>query len=201
MIRRYNSGLGLALLVLIALPGQCFAGTIFNFDYSLPSFLGSTDPPLQGISTDTYSASGSLTADLDPFGSGNYIVSDIQGTRTVDGVVMQITGLLDPGTFDGNTNVLYFTNLNLGGLLDSGGISFTVDNAALSNDGAGDVNLFYDAFGQPFFEPNATGAYIEAGGSAYGTFDATLDPPVPEPSAAILLFGGLVAIVCSTRRR
>jgi hypothetical protein len=181
-----NNGItiGWMLLISSALTVPCLASD-YTFSYS---FLGGAY---------SISASGDLTlGDLDPV-SGAYPILGITGTRTVNGVSMQITGLLPTtgsNSFDGNDNLLFYPGPPL---LDGAGLSFTVDNLALSDDGFGDVNVFLD-----FFPDN----YIEATSVAPGSF--TVSPvspastdPTPEPSAAMLMVGGLLGLVLGVRGR
>jgi hypothetical protein len=176
MIRRRVCAVGLALLVSAALPSRSHADTVFNFNYLIPA---TPDEQAQGYVS--ISAMGTLTATLDP-GSGDYVVTDITGTRTVGGVLTNITGLLPPNAYF-NSNVLYPAPP----LLDFYGISFAVDNAALSDDGAGDVNIYFDAISRLYAEP-----YFAV--AEEGTFNASMaasTAETPEPSTTLLI--GLLA--------
>ena len=85
-----------ALLASGALAGPCSAGSIFNFQYSLPA----TD-----IVPNSVSAFGTLfTDDV----TGRYLIVGIVGTRFVNGVPQQIAGLIDPNGYFGNSNLLYY---------------------------------------------------------------------------------------------
>src|ERR1035437_392556 len=94
MLNKTAFSLIAALLASGALAGPCSAGSIFNFQYSLPA----PDP-----SYDAISASGTLVADEVP---GGYLVVSISGTRTVNGIAEAITGLIGPLGYGGNSNLL-----------------------------------------------------------------------------------------------
>jgi hypothetical protein len=182
---------GLALLVSSALTGTCLANTTYNFNYSFPASPGEL----------SISASGTLTV-----GSGDPIdgfpILSITGSRTVDvgngPVTMQITGL-DPTTglnsFDGNDNLLFYPD---NPVIDFNGISFMVDNAGLSDDGLGDVNVFFAGT-----DPNSgMDLYTEAaGGVTLGDFEVTSasTDPTPEPSTTMLLICGLLGLAVGKR--
>jgi hypothetical protein len=164
-----------ALLASGALAGPCSAGSVFDFQYSLPA----PDP-----SYDSVSAFGTLFADVVP---GGYLIVGIEGTRVVNGTPEQITGLIDPGGFWGNSNLLYYPS---DVLLDGNGLSFTTDG--LGNDGFGDVNLYSSV-------DYAGTLYTEAGSSVwYGTFSVT---ETPEPSTMVLLTLGAAGLGFWTRIR
>jgi hypothetical protein len=187
MLKTRKLGFSVALLILAGLPSGSQASTLFNFNYSLPA------APDIGV-TDTITASGILTTNFDPI-AGNYLITGITGTRFFDGIPTQITGLLPVGTF-GSDNILYYPNHPL---LDFFGFAFTIDKPALSNDGLGNVLIFFDSFG-PAIEPNAPDFYTEVF-SAYGTFDVTQATPTPEPSTGMLLIGGLLTFAGVIGRR
>jgi hypothetical protein len=184
-IRRISYGF--TLIASLVLADNCLGGTVFDFQSTILA------PNHSGFYQDV-SASGTLTtANYDP-GLGGYPVVDISGTRTVtvyDGlgssttIQEQITGLLPVGGFS-NSNVLYYPGPPF---LDFFGLGFTVDNALYSDDGFGDVNLYFDP---------GTGKYTEPYYAVYlGDFSAT--PVVssaanPEPSTALLVIGALLIV-------
>jgi hypothetical protein len=178
MLNKTAVALALALLFSGALAVPCSAGTIISFTYSIPA----PDPSYLAIS-----ASGLLTTIEQ--GPGVYLVVDIEGTRSVNGVPETITGLIAPGGYY-NSNLL---SLPGPPLLDGNGLSFTV--AGSGNDGSGSVNVYSvtDYFGT---------VYTEAAGNVfYGAFDAEI---VPEPSTFILVAvasAGLVALTSHRRRK
>jgi hypothetical protein len=180
--------LGLALLVSSALASPCMANTIYNFSYS---FSGDF----------SISAMGTLTV-----GSGDPIdgfqVLAITGTRTVDGVTMNITGLdptTGPNSFDGNDNLLYNPDSPGSPFLDGDGISFLVDNPSLSDDGSGDVNVYLAGINL-----DGSGLYLETApvnpGPDFQVSPASADP-TPEPSTTMLMISGLVGLVVVGKRR
>ena len=177
MLKRKNFAYGLALLVSAAMPFRCLAGT-FSFDYSLA-------PPPNTPGFVAVAASGTLMADLDS-GTGIYVISSIAGNFSIGAAETQITGLIPPGGFF-NSNLLFYPNQPL---LDSNGLSFTIADPTLSDDGSGDVNIFFDpSLLYLDFNPNPAVFY------GNGTFSVS---PVslsnPEPASAMLLIGGLLAV-------
>ncbi len=169
---------GLALLVSSALTGPCLANT-YNFTYS---FTGSN----------SISASGTLTVGAeDPF-SGGFPILSITGTRTVNGIDMQITGVLPTfglNEFDGSDNLLFFPGPPF---LDFNGVSFSVDNPSLSDDGLGDVNVYFAG----------SGLYLEDAPVNPGAFEVSpaAGTASPEPSTTMLLICGLLGLAVRTRR-
>ena len=176
----------LHLLIPIALavmPASLSASQIFTFVYSLPA----PSPDYDDIS-----AHGTLTTD-DPNPVLNaYLITGISGVRTVNGTDESITGLIAPGGFGGNSNLLYYPGPLF---LDSNGLSFTIANSA-GGDGSGRVNVF----------SYPDGAFTEITATAwYGTFDATMaaatGTETPEPTSAMLLALGGTAILLLKFRR
>jgi hypothetical protein len=163
-----------ALLIAAAVsPGQ--AAQMFTFDYFLPA-------PPDGFEI---SASGILTTtDLNPV-TNTYTVTAISGTRSIDGLPGAITGLIDvPGS-----NLLYAGQpwLNFDGLYFEAVNPFSFLQ---------EVNLYYDPWALSYTEN-----WTEAGYGVLHIAPAQSGPPVPEPSALLLLASGLIAIGFGRRSR
>ena len=169
--------ISLALLAVVVSSGPAYASAMFHFQYNLPA----PEPGFLSVS-----GSGTLFTN-DPV-NNVYLITGIQGTRTVDGTDEAITGLTPPGMFAGNSNLLYFMGMLF---LDGDGMSFTVANSG-GNDGYGNVNLFRN--------PNQ--GYTEIGdGIGYGTFVAfQAADPVPEPSSLLLVFLGIGGVALGSVR-
>jgi len=168
----------IALLAAGALAGPCTAGVLFGFQYSIPA---------PDASYDSVLAEGTLFTEIVP---GGYQIVDIVGTRTVHGTEELITGLIAPGGYGGNSNLLYHPNAPF---LDGNGLSFTV--AGLGSDGFGSINLYSD--------PSAAylgTIYTEAYSPSvwYGTLTVT---QLPEPSPLVLLPLGIAGVAFWSRIR
>ena len=184
------------LAVAVWLAGGCgpmFADT-FDFSYTFPIGTGGGGdgvpvvPVLDAPPTTTVSASGTMTGAL-VAGQDYYLITGITGTWNWDGTAVAITGLIAPGGFGSNDNLLYF---NSAPLLDGNGISFTVAPPGAGDDGLGDVNVYYDTGGEAYTE------FADEVGD--GPFNVT-SSTVPEPSAIILLGIGLAGIGIRKFRR
>ena len=160
--------------VLVLAATSARADQTFTFSYSFPGF-GNAPTPVSGNGLLT-------TTDLDAM-TNAYTILGISGTRNFNGTQQTITGLIPPGNFGGNDNLLFTT----APLLDSGGFSFTVN-------GGSQVNVYYD--------PNG---YTENGFNAgLGSFTATnvTGAAVPEPGSVALLVGlGISGAGFLSRRR
>ncbi|MFN6465778.1 MAG: PEP-CTERM sorting domain-containing protein [Nostoc sp. DedVER02] len=140
---------------------------LFDFQYSFPSYEANGT----GIS-----ASGILTTtDLDPI-KNNYTITGITGTRKVEGITETIIGLLSPGTYGINDNLLNASTP----LLTQNGFSYLVSGSG--EDGNGNVNVFYSSFNEGYSEFSSD--------VDYGSFSVT-PRPVPEPYTVV---GSLLAL-------
>jgi len=196
------SALTLAVAAMLGATTPAHAGQIFAFDYSLKSnggtamvvsasvfsstpvfFSFSYSMPGFGRTPLDVSASGILTAfqtDVD-----TYMVTDISGTRNGENIL----GIVAPGGFGLNDNVLFGTNPHLTG----NGLTYTVNG--VGNDGDGNVNVF--ALGLEYAELSADVGITE-------TFNLTqITPPsdIPEPASVTLVCSGIPIVLFLLRRR
>lgn len=171
----------LALLVGLIALGVCLGGA------SNAAYADMVDVPfeyyLEGVGMPEVHAQGTLTVD-----SG--IISAITGTRTVEGEANPetITGLIAPGGYAGNDNVL----LPDAPWLTPGGFSYTVNGVG---DDAGRVNFFFHL---------SSGRYLENSvsfGSTDGFLSGTPPTSTPEPASLLLLTAGLIGFVAFKRTR
>jgi hypothetical protein len=165
----------LAALLIAAALSQGQAAQMFTFDYFLPA-------PPDGFEI---LASGILTTtDLDPV-TNTYTVTAISGTRSIDGVPGAIVGLVDVL----GSNLLYAGQpwLNFDGLFFDAVNPFSFIQ---------EVNLYYDPDALSYTEN-----WTEAGYGVLHIAPAQSGPPVPEPSALLLLASGLIAIGFGRRSR
>ncbi|MEH1902738.1 MAG: PEP-CTERM sorting domain-containing protein [Nostoc sp.] len=141
---------------------------LFDFQYSFPSYQANGTP---------ISASGILTTtDLDPI-NNNYTITGISGTRKAQGITETIIGLLSPGRYGINDNLLNASTP----LLTQNGFSYLVSGSG--EDGNGNVNLFYSSFNEGYSELSSD--------VDYGSF-SVIPRPVPEPytvSGSLLALG------------
>jgi len=150
----------------------------FNFIYSLPPV---------GQNGMSVSASGTFTTSA--FNGTEFLITGMTGFRNGE----PITGLLPPDSFPPNSNL---SNDNFlfpsSPFLDVNGVSFTV--AGMGNDGAGNVNLFFNTGCQ---NPNISQCYTEDSlDVGDGTFSVTaVTNPVPEPSTIAVVAASLLALV------
>ncbi|MFN6488230.1 MULTISPECIES: PEP-CTERM sorting domain-containing protein [unclassified Nostoc] len=153
-------------ITVVSVSSAAQAVQLFDFQYSFPSYEGNS----------TISASGTLTTtDLDPI-KNNYTITGITGTRTVQGISNQIIGLLSPGTYGINDNLLNASTP----LLTKNGFSYLVSGSG--EDGNGNVNVFYSSFDEGYSELSSN--------VDYGSF-SVIPRPVPEPYT---LSGSLLAL-------
>jgi PEP-CTERM motif len=154
----------LALLSALAIPAAAHADT---FNFSATGASGS------------FSGSGVLTAASQ--GGGAYLISDITGTG--------VTGLIAPGGFNGNDNLLFPA---ADPTLDAHGFSFTDVNGPDHYQ----VNIFNDGTG--YF------AFLDDEDNFTQTVPVTFSvatAATPEPSTFVLLGTGILGLAGATRRK
>lgn len=146
-----TTGVALSFVAVGTKPAH--AQNAFDFQYSFPGF---------GASGTPVSATGILnTTDLDP-ATNAFTITGISGTRTVSGVTESIIGLLAPGSFGGNDNLLFASQP----FLSNNGVSFFVA-------GAGNVNVFFSSDENAYTEFNRR--------VGYGNFTVTPRNATPVP--------------------
>lgn len=155
-------------LTIVGASSAAQAIQLFDFQYSFPSYEeNGTAISASGIFT---------TTDLDPI-NNNYTITDISGTRIAQGITEKIIGLLSPGEYGINDNLL---NANPP-LLTKNGFSYLVSGNG--EDGMGNVNVFYSSFNEGYSEFSSD--------VDFGNFSVT-PRYVPEPytiGGLLLAFG------------
>ncbi|MCC5617027.1 PEP-CTERM sorting domain-containing protein [Nostoc sp. CHAB 5836] len=140
---------------------------LFDFQYSFPSYEANGTPIF---------AMGTLTTtDLDPI-KNNYTITGITGTRKAQGITETIIGLLSPGTYGINDNLLNASTP----LLTRNGFAYLASGSG--EDGNGNINVFYSSFNEGYSELSSD--------VDYGSF-SIIPRPVSEPYT---LGGSLVAL-------
>jgi hypothetical protein len=152
----------IVLFYVLAFTGSAYANT---YDFSVTGSSG------------TFSGAGTLTATS--IRSEEYLITAITGTG--------VTGLIAPGSFNGNDNLLFPSSLPQ---LSSNGFSFIDVNGP----DRFDVNIFNNGSG--YF------AYLQDEDHFTETVPVTfaLTATIPEPSTIILLSTGLFGLTRVVRR-
>lgn len=165
----------LSVLALLGIASAAHAD-LFNFSYTLPTDNGSL------------TATGQFTTSaLDPNTSA-YTILGITGTRTYEGVTANITGLIAPGGFEGNNNLLYTTSP----YVDLSGFSYTIDANNPAND-TNNVNFYYSA---------TNSAYTETGAPVGYSVNFTVTPvPAPNSLAVFASMAGLGGVMLRRRKK
>lgn len=175
---RKRIGMIVAVLGLMAgAASPAKAGTLFwNFSYDLP-MSGNPDLTAEGVLTTT-----------DVFnGDGSYTITGITGSRTFQGNIDTITGLIGVNGYAGNDNELLPTSPHLTG----NGFSFTISSASDGNSG-NRVNVYFD---------NSRGAYTENSAAIDFSNNFTLSS-TPEPATNVFAgIGGLLMALGYTLHR
>lgn len=157
------------LVVTLFASNSAFADT-FSFSFSGPVLSGS----------------GTLAGHQSS--PGIYTIFAINGTTSYGSNTYAITGVVPPGTFAGNDNLLYFPASN--GLLDSDGISYEISDGS-------DVNLYYidGNYAEVLVHSRPFHAFYD-----FVPITVTHTPTVPEPGPFILVGTGMVGIIRLFRR-
>ncbi len=158
------------LLFAVSASTSALADSLFNFSFTGPTF------------------SGSGVFDAASVHSGEFQIVGVTGTTdTGNGTLRAITGVITPGGYEFNDNLLFFPAQG-GAFFDANGVSFILRNGA-------EVNLF-----------SANGAYLMRtnGNEVNEVANIAVTPaasPIPEPGTLTLLGTGVLSLAGVVRRK
>jgi hypothetical protein len=131
------------------------------------------------------------------------LITSISGQASYGNNLYTISGLIPPGGFGGNDNLLYFPPPSLGGYVDLYGLTITLNNDAYVE------NLFFGSagvYGNLFAIDESIGPIGSAGVQniielSPSDIIVTDTTATPEPSTLFLLSTGLAALSGTLRGR
>jgi len=158
----------------------------FSYDFALPLLGGDV------------TALGTLTTSDNLNPDGSYTIIGITGTRTYNGEIEIITGLIAPGGYAGNDNEL-FPHIPFSPYLTDRGFSYSFSGPLNGDDGGTRVNVF---FLRHDFLPEEN-LYTENSPDVLDNSNFTVSPipTVPEPSTWAMMAAGFAGLGLAGLRR